>query len=262
MYLKYAGMLMNKKGDKIYCAHFSFRVFYIGFALSRLLRRLKFETDGTFNVILIEVEDIQFPVTDIFNECDMKALRVRIPFDFKRYDSENESERNQYCIDLFKRALITASALKPIPLFELLNCLEQLEINKFQYNWDFKNISIKDCELKIKFTCQLNSKEYKLNAKVFRAYEKEPICGGTVIRTIPDSSFFGSILKNISVKDGSIRIYAICSTTEFFYIPIQNLCEGKFIVEKSKPYNLNNQRSVETFISNQRSFQYDNDEFR
>ena len=214
-------------------------------------------------MILIEVGGVSSPKVEL-SEL-FKVIRVYIPFDFERYINGTQQERYSYYLELYKQGLTVAANFRPVPLEELKECLKQLEADNFVCSWDFKSISIKELGLKVKFHCQLTTFDFKLIADVYRKREPIPIFGVTVIRTLPDSIFFGDILKNISVKDGSIRIYAISSHREFFYIPLQNLYEGKFIVEESKspyPDNEENRQYSDTFYSIQRSFQYTGDELK
>ena len=261
MYLKRVYMMMPKEVVHMqYRSHFDHHVYYIGYYLHRCLKQIKFNTDGTYSSISIQVGNVTSPKIE-FNSF-FEVIRVFIPFDFKRYDTGSEYERNLYYIELYEKALTIAAEHRPIPLTKLKECLKQLEADNFVCRWDFKNVSIKELGLKVKFHCQLTTFDFKLIADVYIKREPTPFCSGTVIRTLPDSIFFGNILKNISVKDGSIRIYAVSSNTEFFYIPIQNLCEGKLVVKESMPERPEDKQHVERFYYIQRNFQYDNDDFR
>lgn len=55
MYLKHIGIRM-KYGirEGLYCGRFRYRTYVIGYFLSDGLRKLKFETDGTFDAIIIQ----------------------------------------------------------------------------------------------------------------------------------------------------------------------------------------------------------------
>ena len=243
--------------------HFVYHIYFIRYYLHLCLKKLKFETDGTYNMIAIEVGGVTSPTVKL--KEFFKVINVSIPFDFERYEKGTQQQRYSYYMELFEEGLTVASEFRPVPLKELKNCLKQLEEDNFVCRWDFKTVSIKELGLKVKFHCQLTTFDFKLIADVYRKRELTPFCSETVIRTLPDYIFFGDILKNITVKDGSIRIYAITSTTEFFYIPLQNLCEGNLIVEESKspyPDNVENKRYSETFYSIQRSFQYTGDELK
>ena len=260
MYLKRVHMVMPK--DVMYMQyrlHFDYHVYYIGYYLHRCLKQMKFETDGTYSSISIQVGNVTSPKIE-FNSF-FEVIRVFIPFDFERYDNGSEYERNRYYIELYEKALTIAAEHRPIPLTELEECLKQLETDNFVCRWDFKNVSIKELGLKVKFHCQLTTFDFKLIADVYRKREPIPFCGGTVIRTKPDFINFNFISRDIIIKDGSIRIFGK-SNTEFFYIPLDKLNEGKLIVEKSMPRSPENQNSTENFIYLQRMFQYDRDDFK
>ncbi len=257
MFLRYFNMTCERSIH--HKSYFADHVYFIGYYLYLRSKKLKFETDGTYNMILIEVGGVSSPKVEL-SEL-FKVIRVYIPFDFERYINGTQQERYSYYLELFKEGLTVAANFRPIPLDELKEYLQQLKADNFICRWDFKNVSIKELGLKVKFTGQLTSFDFKLIADAYRKREQFPFCSGTVIRTKPNSILFGFISRNIIVKDGSIRICGK-SNSEFFYIPLENLCEGKFTIEKSMPRSLDNPNSSDTFFSMQRSFQYTGDELK
>lgn len=53
MYLKNIKFALDSSvGNKHYCSHFNYHVFIVGYFLSQNIKRVKFETDGTFDSIL------------------------------------------------------------------------------------------------------------------------------------------------------------------------------------------------------------------
>lgn len=53
MYLKNIKLALDSSmGDKQYCSHFNYRVFVVGYFLSQNIKKIKFETDRTFDSIL------------------------------------------------------------------------------------------------------------------------------------------------------------------------------------------------------------------
>lgn len=241
-----------------YRSIFAYHVYYIGYYLYRRLRSNKFETDGTFDLIAIQVGGVNTPkiTFDIF----FKAVEVFIPFDFDRYDRGNKVERNQYFIELYNEALTFTAKHRQIPLTEMQEWLRELAEDGYVCRWDFKNVSIKDLGIKVKFFCKLDTQAFELRAEVFQKRNPNPICEGIVIRTKPDTIHFDFISRDIKVIDDKIRIYSK-TNIEFFYIPLDRLLKGKFVVEKSTPRFPDDPDSVETFYSLQRMFQFEGNNF-
>lgn len=152
-------------GDKIYCSHFEFRVFVMGYCLTQRLKKLKFETDGTFDTIFIKAG--LSPGIELNNYSFDRSIRVSVPFDFRLYDISDDTLRCRQYFDLTKTSLIEASKIKSIPLEELLESLTSLADNNFVYIWDFKSIYVREYNFKIKFICRLTTKDFTLNISAF-----------------------------------------------------------------------------------------------
>ena len=238
--------------------HFVYHIYFIRYYLHLCLKKLKFETDGTYNMIAIKVGGVTSPTVKL--EEFFKVVNVSIPFDFERYEKGTQQQRYSYYMELFEEGLTVASEFRPVPLKELKNCLKQLEEDNFVCRWDFKTVSIKELGLKVKFHCQLTTYDFKLIADVYRKREPIPFCGGTVIRTKPDSIHFNHISRDIPIRDNSLRIQTKWNE-EYFYLPLQYLLDGKFTVEKCHPRRPEDKNDTETFYHFQRRLQYDNDEF-
>ena len=150
---------MNRNvGDSIYCSHFDFRVFFIGYCLSEQIKKIKFETDGTFDSIYVRVGDIA-PNYDIENN----AFTIGCTFDFEFYNNANETERCKYYVSLLKSALHNVSEVKNIPLNSLNDIIGSLVDNNFIYSWNFKSLMIPELNLRVKLNCQLSTDDFKLD---------------------------------------------------------------------------------------------------
>lgn len=198
MYIKKIKMFMNRNvGDSIYCSHFDFRVFFIGYCLSEQIKKIKFETDGTFDSIYVRVGDIA-PNYDIENN----AFTIGCTFDFEFYNNANETERCKYYVSLLKSALHNVSEVKNIPLNSLNDIIGSLVDNNFIYSWNFKSLMIPELNLRVKLNCQLSTDDFKLD--VFAYKGKSLFCKGTVIRTKPDDVFFSYIAKKIKISNNTM----------------------------------------------------------
>lgn len=249
-------MGMNTKDDT-YDSRFNYHVSVIGYYLSMQVKKLKFETDGTFKAVSIEV-GAEKPSFEIFSY--LQTIEVRLPFDFDFYDNATQDQKYKYYVELIQEGLQIASEHKNIPLKELNSLLTELADNNFIYTWDFKNLRVPEYNLKIKFTCQLTTDDFILKMQAFRNKEKEPVCEGTVIRTMPDSIFFSGISKDIQVKNGRISINKYGD--EMLTIRLKSIIEGNLIIDySSNPYP-DDPLSSSCFNTFQKSLRYDNYEFK
>lgn len=256
MYLKYTKLFMNDNvSDNIYRSHFDFHAYFIGFYLWHQLRKLKFETDGTFDAIFV-VAGAETPSTEIFRE----SLIINIPFDFNYYDNADELQRNNYFVDLFKSALQIAATQKKIPLMELMGFIESLVDNNYIYIWDFKNILVRELNLKLKFTCQLSTNDFIMRIVALDKKSMIPICEGNVIRTMPDEIFFSYISKKIKIKDDKI-ILSSKWDRELISIPLKSLICGHLVVDFCPTPYPDDDNATETFKELQKDLRYDNYDF-
>ena len=256
MLLKYFKMFMHLSvSDNIYCAHFDYHVFFIGYYVSHQLRQLKFETDGTFDAIFV-VPGAETPSTEIFRE----SLIINIPFDFNYYDNADEFQRNNYYVELIKSALLIASKQKEIPLAELMGFIESLVDNNYIYTWDFKNILVRELNLKLKFTCQLSTNDFIMRIVALDKKSMIPICEGNVIRTMPDEIFFSYISKKIKIKDDKI-ILSSKWDRELISIPLKSLICGHLVVDFCPTPYPDDDNATETFKELQKELRYDNYDF-
>lgn len=256
MLLKYFKMFMHLSvSDNLYCAHFDYHVFFIGYYVSHQLRKLKFETDGTFDAIFV-VAGAETLSTEIFRE----SLIINIPFDFNYYDNADELKRNNYYVDLIKSALQIAAKQKKIPLAELMGYIESLVDNNYIYSWDFKNILVRELNLKLKFTCQLSTNDFIMRIAALDKKSMMPICEGIVIRTMPCNEIMSYISKKIQIRDNRICIYNPWGC-ELLTINLNSLIDGHLIIDYSESPYPDNPNATDTFKELQAALRYDNYDF-
>lgn len=231
--------------DCVYEEIFNHHVFIIGFYIKQtLLKKIKYQTDGTFECLTISVYDNyhqveNFRYKDGAIDAPYKALHVNIPFDREIYDNADEKSRCNYFISLYKQGLGKAMEYKQLPYEQILNSLDELVRNKFTYCWNLRNMLIREWGLKICFDCLLDTNEYKMTATVYGvgAKKKEPLCKGTVIRTLPHEKHFDHVLSKKKCFLVVGNLLYICSNwqTKYFYFDLNQLKQGCFEIYKCQP---------------------------
>lgn len=257
MKLRRVLLTMNPElSDRTYGSHFDFHTYFIGYYLSMQVRKLKFETDGTFHSIIIEVGKESPSVERHF----LNNLIVNLPFDFEFYDNATQAQKYDYYLELIHEGLQLASGHKDIPLVELEDFITSLVDNNFIYTWKFKNIRVPEYNLKIKFTCQLGTDDFIIRMVASRNKVPEPVCEGVVIRTMPDYIYFGYISKNIQIKNDRICFYERWGD-EILTIGLKNIIEGNLIIDYSESPYPDNPERTRLFKHFQETFRYDNNDF-
>ena len=259
MILRYLKMYMEDESrGRDYSLKFDYKVYFIRFFLYRQLLKIKFDTDGTFNAIDITVSSSP-PSFKLYHFDTIKTLDINITFDYDFYNKADQTQLHRYYIELYKTGIALAAEHKEIPVEYLYKCLSDLEKDNFVYRWDFKNVTVKDQNLKIKFYCELTTRDFLLKAQVFKKGIKEPICEGVAVRTKPDYFYFKDISKNIVVRDNKVIISNKLGSREFFYLDLNDLINGKFEVNLLPPPPEMNDKY---FFSFREMLMYDNDEFK
>lgn len=243
--------------DRKYANDFEFHVYFIRYYLWYHLRKEKIETDGSFEAIFINIGKTD-GADFITRYPSWNVMEINMGFDRSRYDNVSETERCRYYIELFKTGILRASRLKEIPCDRIFAGLDALAENNYVYSWKFRNMIIPQYSLKVKFTAALTTNDFTIRAEVFRYKSKTPLCGGLVVRTRPDSIFFGIVSKKMLLVDN--RIYIRCNPClkPYLYLDLDELYHGVFILHKCdpSPKDRESERTLEVFYDLQEGLMY------
>lgn len=249
------------KGSK-YASHFNYHVYFIDYCLTKKVRQLKFETDGTFGEIILFIGS-ESTQTEIIKEPYMPypTLDVHMPFDSERYENGDRTQRCEYYMELLRTGLRKAAEVKPIPYEELMAFADELEANGYVYEWDFRSIMVREYGLKVKFVCRLDTDAFTMNLLAFIKRNPEPVCSGQVVRAMPDAIHFDDISKKICVENNRIVLHNK-RDCDLLYIDIESLLDGHIKIEFAPSPYLDDKKASDTFYSLQESFKYDNNDFK
>ena len=259
IYIQGSDRMEAIKGAK-YVSHFNYHVYFIGYCLTKKVRQLKFETDDTFEMLVINIgsEDTQVEIIKV----PYPILAVHLPFDSERYEKGDKIQRCEYYMELIRSGLKKAAEVKQIPYNEIMAFADELADNGYVYEWDLRSIIIKEYGLRVKFVCRLDTDAFTMNAIVFVKRNPEPICCGQVVRAMPDFIHFDCLSKKISIENNKIVLHDKISNNDLLYIDIESLLDRHIKVEfATSPYP-DDQAYSEYHYSLQSSLTYDNYEFK
>lgn len=243
----------------MYASHFNYHVYFINYCLTKKVRQLKFETDGTFGEIILFIgsESIQTEIIKV----PYPILGIHLPFDFERYENGDRLRRCEYYMELLRTGLRKAAEIKPIPYEEIIAFADELAANGYVYEWDFRSVMVREYGLRVKFVCRLDTDAFTMNALAFIKRNPEPVCIGQVVRAKPDAIHFDDISKKICIENNRI-ILQDKSGDDLLYIDIESLLEGHMKIEfASSPY-IDDPEASDTFYYLQDRFKYDNYDFK
>ncbi|MDQ1097673.1 MULTISPECIES: hypothetical protein [Chryseobacterium] len=176
---------------------------FISNYLSKEVRKIKFQTDGTFNMITIALTEDKLKETDI---VPIDVLQTYLPFDRNKYEKIRGTDDCQYYIELFQKGFVKASKFKKLPLESLLEILRNFEDGGCKNEWLHKTKKFKEQNLEIKLVCDFNTNFFQLTAIINQLSDKKEIFNKAIIKTEPDEVLFDKMFKDIKIANGDIII--------------------------------------------------------
>lgn len=235
MKLRYINLQLDRSVyDLDYVSEFRYRARFMSNYLSCKVRLLHFETDGTFNMISINLGG-----TSEIDIVGLDALQVSLPFNKEEYDKLDDKDRIIYFASKFKEGFRLAATYKSIPLDGLYGILAEFQTNGFKNTWVAKNKIFREHKLKVILNCDFNQYDFHLNVEIYQWASKKLLCSGTVIRTLPAEVFFDHLFKDVYVRGEYIVITEFLDY-DFIQISLTEAQKGHFVFTFSKcPKELN-----------------------
>jgi hypothetical protein len=182
---------------------FQKKVDFINDYLSKNVRKLRFKTDGTFNMISISLTEIEPSSTGL--EA-MNILNVFLPFDKNLVLYSDGIKFNNYCMRLLEIGFKKAALFKKIPLNDLLEVITEFKAKDFKNTWILKRKKIKEIDLEIILKCEFNSDFFQLYLIVNKVSIKMELVNGLIIKTKTGISIHEKMFNDIVVTKKEIII--------------------------------------------------------
>lgn len=198
---------------------FQQQVAFINDYISKAVRKLKFKTDGSFNMICIELHESQIKPCQIVS---INVLKVELSFDKARYDNAKKNDDFGYYLDILEQGLKKASEFKQIPLDFILNLIENFKNNNFKNEWLLKKKKFKEQDLEVVLNCEYGSKYFQLLATINQLSTKKELTKGIIIQTETGVSIHEGMFKdiiydnNIIITDSSDSPRIVINSTKVF----------------------------------------------
>lgn len=176
---------------------------FISNYLSVEIRKCKFKTDGTFNMISVR------PALKISEICKIvgdDALRASVSFNKDDYDKMNEVQRYEYYMQLLEEGYQICNQFKKIPLEYLLKLHQELRSNGYKNEWLYKKKKFKEYNIEVKLKCFFTSFDFHLVITINDIVTSEQLISGTVIRSLPDEIHFQKDFKDVLIEDDYLII--------------------------------------------------------
>ncbi|CAL2092916.1 hypothetical protein [Tenacibaculum sp. 190524A05c] len=180
---------------------FQKHVDFINDYFSKRIRKYKFKTDGTFNMIDVALSEYDLQSSAI---VPSKVLRVNLAFDKLRYEKAKTSEDCSYYLDLLEQGFKKAWKFKPIPLENLLNLIDEFKKENCLNKWIHKKKKFKGDDLELILTCEITTYSFQLWLTGKKISTQEEMINGIIMRTETGSSIYEGMFKNIIIDENIV----------------------------------------------------------
>jgi len=204
MTLRYIALQIESEiAGRMYSSDFAYHTRFISNYFSKAIRKYKYTTDGTFNMISVEgaVNYKEIPKIKGFD-----ALSVPISFDQNRYEQIKGTEDCSYYLELLEQGFKKASEFKPIPLDTLLSLIDEFKNGGCKNEWLHKKKRFKEEDLEVVLTCEFTTNYFQLIATINQISTKKELVKGIAIKTKPDEIHFDKMFKDILIHENFIVI--------------------------------------------------------
>ena len=182
---------------------FQQRTNFIDDYFSKKIRKLKFKTDGTFNMISISPTEFEIKSNSIVPE---NVLEVNLPFEPKKYEKIKGTEDCNYYLELLENGFKKASELKTIPLDNLLSLIVEFRNDGCKNQWIHKKKRSKESDIEVILICDFTTNYFQLWLTVNEISTKKELINEVIIRTKTGNSIHEKMFKNILIDDDDIII--------------------------------------------------------
>ncbi|MDP4203735.1 MAG: hypothetical protein Q8861_13700 [Bacteroidota bacterium] len=226
MNLRYIALYMDYDSgyEDPFRDNFNLHSRFISNYLSVQIRKLKYATDGTFNMLSIAPTIVIKHLCRIVGE---KALHTCISFNRDAYEQMNDIEKYEYYLKLLEDGYRICAHYKNIPLADLLKLHDDFRQNNYKNEWLHKKKRIKEHGLDIILNCYFTSTDFRLVMTACDLVSKKELISGDVIRTLPDEVCFAHLFKDLKIENEHLIITDFLDRPIFSFL-LSDLLNGKF----------------------------------
>lgn len=215
---------------------------FISNYFSRLIRKYKFKTDGTFNMIsvtLLPQEKMEITKIEAID-----VLKTYLPFNQKCYEQEKGTEDCTYYLEVLEQGLRKAAEFKEVPLDIFLGLITNFKQGGCKNEWVHKKKRFKEEDIEVILFCEFTTTYFQLRVKINQISTQKELVNGIVIKTEPDEVLFEKMYKdvildkNIIITDNSDSPRVIINKLKIFDGKLVFEIMGDKIIKKILTYNM------------------------
>lgn len=169
--------------------------------MSKAIRKYRFKTDGTFNMISVALTEYGVKNTGI---VPSEVLKVFLPFDRERYNLLKGTDDCEYYLELLEAGYRKAAEFKEIPLDILLKLIEDFRANGCKNQGLIKKRKFKNNDLQISLTYYLTTNDYHVDILITQLSTKKELINDTIYTTNADESSYSGNVTDIIIEENQI----------------------------------------------------------
>lgn len=197
MNLRYIALGLNREQfNDEYRYNFESHTRFISNFFSKSIRKIKFETDGTFDMISIAgaTKAVETKIVPL------NAISVDLKFDRERYEKLKGTGDSSLYLEMLEQGFIKAAKYKSIPLNELLGLIKGFKNGNCKNEWLHKRKKFKDIDIEIVLECEFTTNYFQLLVTLTQISTGKELVKGILLRTEPDELFFEGMFKDVCIN--------------------------------------------------------------
>jgi hypothetical protein len=169
---------------------------FISNYFSKKLRKVRFKTDGSFNMVSISLheDEIESPLIVPINVLD-----IQIPFDRERYLRIRGTSDISYYTELLELGFKKASEFKQLPVDDFSKILDDFIKSNCKNEWLELKKKFKTDDLEIILKSDFTTNHFQVTAIINRISTKKELAKGVIITTEPDETIFDSLINSVLI---------------------------------------------------------------
>lgn len=211
---------------------------YINDYFSKAIRKNRFKTDGTFNMIHVSLTEYDIKPPAIVPE---NVLKVYLPFSRKEYNHCKVSDECSYYLELLEQGFKKASEFKQVPLEVLLNLINEFRQGGCRNEWIHKKKRFKEQDLEVILECEFTTDHFQVILIANQLSTKKELVKGVIIRTEVGVSIHEGMYKDILIENDIIITDRADSAR--IIININDVFKGKLT------YTINGSKEIQEILS-------------
>lgn len=210
---------------------FNWNARFISNYLSKAVRKLNLETDGTYKMISVN-PDAKKNYSKIVSEFVLKNDILVSSEELEQYSQMTRlMDRYEFYLSLLERGYLQAAEFKEgVPVEALLSLHQQFRDGGYKNEWLFKKKPLRDLGIYIYLNCYFTTFDFRLELEAYDLKSKGLVTKGVILQTPPNELCYDYKFKQITIEQDKLIILDFLSHPRF-EVNLRDLSNGKFNVK-------------------------------